>query len=944
MKRSITKKYISMAIATVLFVSLLIVSPVPLIQAAEDTEPPVLVDAYPIKDNHEVGENVEYILIFKDAGGIDPKDVYPHFQMVNLEDSPPLFSTKVPMDDNANLVVEECQEILTAQQISDDYIAFKVVVPVEGEWRDNFMTGLYTLYSLSVYDISGNFSVYGKPTDNNPSGGYPFPEDAVLTFNVNNKDADLISPEVKSIEFSPAIVNAGEEENLTIIVKAKSADIDPAGFGYTLGLTDSDFYYQYYPKHLPEEVDILGPDDNGIITVRLTVTLPSYLPPGKYNIQQFSLRDKKGNETFNSIVHPPVKGFNDISVTIQNDDFTTLPIPEITTFEIMPEKDILQPGDNVRFKVGIESTGEEILDNANLYISTDNVISVNIDTPTLRLNEKDGFYYCDYQIPINLVHRQLIFNLGVHTEYENFYNVDTLKNGDELPKLRINSVFSGLDDITMLKGTGSVDDLKRDVTASNSLDGDMTSEITIANTPNFDTTGVYLVRYEVQSEQKPDQKYYGYRWLGITDTIPSNEGDPFITTSGSLNIIGTNEENVTIMASPDGNDYEVVDFSEQYTEPGYYKIIKNDHDDYEEDNIFTQSSFQFGATGLASVFFTGINNILSTNTLGMLTDVEDNNPIISRANSSELLCLLLPSADTQFTVTFDSLGGSGVAEIFTNYDSQITPPTEPVKAGYTFEGWFTEEECVNEWNFENDTIIADTTLYAKWSPQFVTLQDPEYNITVSGNLNPNARLVIGEVAPEHEGYHELISMIKEDDSLKLLLELDISIVDGECDEDHGLTITIPVGIQYEGMEVLICHWTNGFMSNDQSIVEDGNVTFTVSGLSPFAIFLIDESEPETEPEPEDEPGTETDPEDEPDTGARPEDEPDTKTETDTESESENKSDSDKKSEPEKEADSKIPKTGDNSNRLTLWLLLCLAALVGIASLIVIPRWRLRKIK
>jgi hypothetical protein len=47
-------------------------------------------------------------------------------------------------------------------------------------------------------------------------------------------------------------------------------------------------------------------------------------------------------------------------------------------------------------------------------------------------------------------------------------------------------------------------------------------------------------------------------------------------------------------------------------------------------------------------------------------------------------------------------------------DKILTVP-QPIEVGKTFMGWFTEKECENEWEFENDIMMAyHLELYAKW--------------------------------------------------------------------------------------------------------------------------------------------------------------------------------------------------------------------------------------
>ena len=46
----------------------------------------------------------------------------------------------------------------------------------------------------------------------------------------------------------------------------------------------------------------------------------------------------------------------------------------------------------------------------------------------------------------------------------------------------------------------------------------------------------------------------------------------------------------------------------------------------------------------------------------------------------------------QFIVIFDSVGGSSVQKQIVDKGNTITKPTDPTKDGYTFEGWYWNNE------------------------------------------------------------------------------------------------------------------------------------------------------------------------------------------------------------------------------------------------------------
>ena len=71
----------------------------------------------------------------------------------------------------------------------------------------------------------------------------------------------------------------------------------------------------------------------------------------------------------------------------------------------------------------------------------------------------------------------------------------------------------------------------------------------------------------------------------------------------------------------------------------------------------------------------------------------------------------------EFTVTFNSTGGSAVNPVTVLWGERLTPPADPTRdGGYVFAGWYTEAGLVNAWDFENDKtrVFGNITLYARW--------------------------------------------------------------------------------------------------------------------------------------------------------------------------------------------------------------------------------------
>ncbi|MCL2858490.1 MAG: BspA family leucine-rich repeat surface protein [Streptococcaceae bacterium] len=67
-----------------------------------------------------------------------------------------------------------------------------------------------------------------------------------------------------------------------------------------------------------------------------------------------------------------------------------------------------------------------------------------------------------------------------------------------------------------------------------------------------------------------------------------------------------------------------------------------------------------------------------------------------------------------YTVNFDSNGGSSVSSESITDGATATKPSDPTKSGYIFGGWYTDSSCTTAYNFSSP-VTGDMTLYAKWT-------------------------------------------------------------------------------------------------------------------------------------------------------------------------------------------------------------------------------------
>lgn len=67
-----------------------------------------------------------------------------------------------------------------------------------------------------------------------------------------------------------------------------------------------------------------------------------------------------------------------------------------------------------------------------------------------------------------------------------------------------------------------------------------------------------------------------------------------------------------------------------------------------------------------------------------------------------------------YTITFESLGGSKVENQIVEEGRTIIKPISPTKNGCIFNGWYTDENYTDYFDFDERTINTDITLFARW--------------------------------------------------------------------------------------------------------------------------------------------------------------------------------------------------------------------------------------
>ena len=113
---------------------------------------------------------------------------------------------------------------------------------------------------------------------------------------------------------------------------------------------------------------------------------------------------------------------------------------------------------------------------------------------------------------------------------------------------------------------------------------------------------------------------------------------------------------------------------------------------------------------------------------GWYTDVKCENAVNFDTSITEDITLYAKWTINKYTVSFDANGKTGVENMPTaltvEYNNMIAEPTpKPTVSNYIFDGWYKDTEGNTAFDFANDTVTENTTLYAKWTEKAVLTAD-----------------------------------------------------------------------------------------------------------------------------------------------------------------------------------------------------------------------------
>lgn len=145
------------------------------------------------------------------------------------------------------------------------------------------------------------------------------------------------------------------------------------------------------------------------------------------------------------------------------------------------------------------------------------------------------------------------------------------------------------------------------------------------------------------------------------------------------------------------------------------------------------------APTISSTHYTGpftLTNTAMVNAFAVKKDMADSGIMSVMFTKKAVTSGYGGSTAHYYTVTFETDGGSQVTPQRIEKNNKATRPSDPVKVGFTFAGWYADEKLSQEYNF-NNTVNSNITIYTKWTKNAAPEPKLEYITIIMNGVSVN---------------------------------------------------------------------------------------------------------------------------------------------------------------------------------------------------------------
>ena len=111
-------------------------------------------------------------------------------------------------------------------------------------------------------------------------------------------------------------------------------------------------------------------------------------------------------------------------------------------------------------------------------------------------------------------------------------------------------------------------------------------------------------------------------------------------------------------------------------------------------------------------------------------------------------------SDTQYTVHFETYDGTEMKDLEMIWGEQPEQPEDPARTGYTFTGWYKDAKWEEPWDFSEDFVNGNTTIYSGWEANMYTVSFDTAGGSEAAESQTLAygSLITEPAAPTRDGY------------------------------------------------------------------------------------------------------------------------------------------------------------------------------------------------